>query len=184
VVDDATQEPEGSASNRILEYVRGNPGCHLRQIKKELDLAMGTVQYQLERLEKSGRITSTRRGFYRYYFPVGMLDNERDILEVLSQETAREILLFIIENGDPTHTEISEKTKISSPSVNWHIRRLKDLGLIREEKEGKYKRYRLNGDSKPIVALLKSYYPSVWDKWSNRLAEMFLSLSRGEQQGS
>lgn len=40
VVDSGSQEPEGSALNRILEYVRGNPGCHLRQMKVELDLAM------------------------------------------------------------------------------------------------------------------------------------------------
>jgi hypothetical protein len=28
-----------------------------------------------------------------------------------------------------------------------------------------------------IVATLKNFYPSVWDRWSNRLAEMFLSMS-------
>jgi hypothetical protein len=27
---------------------------------------------------------------------------------------------------------------------------------------------------------LKNYYPVIWDKWSNRLAEMFLSLSKGD----
>ncbi len=143
---------------------------------------MGTVQYQLEKLEKAGKINSTRHGFYRYYFPVGMLDNEKDILQVLSQETAREILMIIIENGNPTHSEISDMTRISPASVNWHINRLKDLNLVREEKEGKYKRYRLNGDSKPVVILLKNYYPSIWDKWSNRLAEMFLSMSAGDEE--
>jgi hypothetical protein len=30
--------------------------------------------------------------------------------------------------------------------------------------------------------LLKNYYPGIWDKWSNRLAEMFLSLSMGDWQ--
>jgi hypothetical protein len=38
----------------------------------------------------------------------------------------------------------------------------------------------LEGDPKDLVSLMKSYYPSLWDRWSNRLAEMFLSLSRGE----
>lgn len=143
---------------------------------------MGTVQYQLDRLEKAGKISSTRHGLYRYYFPAGMLDNEKDILQVLSQETAREILMFIIEQGNPTHTEISGKIMISSASVNWHMRRLMDLDLIREEKDGKYKRYRARGDSGLIVAMLRTYYPSTWDIWSNRLAEMFLSLSRGGQE--
>ena len=45
-----------------------------------------------------------------------------------------------------------------------------------------YKRYQLpdSADSKYIVVLLKNYYPDIWDKWSNRLAEIFLSLSRGD----
>ncbi len=110
-----------------------------------------------------------------------MLDNEKDILKILSQETAREILMFIIEQGGPSHSEISAKIAISPASVNWHIRRLIELDLIYEEKDGKYKRYLLRGEAKPVIALLKSYYPTVWDKWSNRLAEMFLSLSRGEK---
>jgi hypothetical protein len=29
---------------------------------------------------------------------------------------------------------------------------------------------------------LKNYYPSIWDNWSNRLAEMFLSMSKEEEQ--
>jgi predicted transcriptional regulator len=182
VAGENQQEPEGSTTERVHRYIRDNPGCHLRQIKDELELAMGTVQYQLEKLEKAGKISSTRHGLYRYYFPAGMVGNEKDILQVLSQETAREILMFIIERGNPTNQEISSKILISSASVNWHIRRLSDLDLIREEKEGRYKRYHISGDSNLIVALLRSYYPSIWDTWSNRLAEMFLSLSRGEEE--
>lgn len=169
--------------DKILKYIRDNPGCHLRQIKGELGLAMGTVQYQLDRLEKAGKIRSKRHGLYRYYFSAGVLENEEDILEVLTQETAREILMFIIERVNPTQTEISETIMISSASVNWHIKRLTESRLIGQEIDGKYKRYHLLLDSKLVVALLKSYYPSIWDQWSNRLAEMFLSMSSAAARG-
>jgi DNA-binding MarR family transcriptional regulator len=179
VADDPhrSKEEGDTTTDRILKYIQDNPGCHLRQIKGELRLAMGTVQYQLDRLEKAGKIRSKRRGLYKYYFSVGVLDNEEDILEVLTQETAREILMFIIERGNPTQTEISSMIKISSPSVNWHIKRLTELGLINQKISGKYKRYHLLKDSKLVIALLRSYYPSLWDQWSNRLVEMFLSMS-------
>jgi len=142
---------------------------------------MGTAQYQLARLEKIGRITSTKKGLYKYYFPSGIFqDNEKHILQVLNQETAREILMFIIERKNPTQSDIVNKIGISAASVNWHVRRLIAFKIIDELREGKYKRYQLYDldDSKYIVALLKNYYPSIWNKWSNRLAEMFLSLSR------
>jgi hypothetical protein len=36
-------------------------------------------------------------------------------------------------------------------------------------------------NSSYIGILLKNYYPNIWDKWSNRLAEMFLSLSSSKK---
>jgi predicted transcriptional regulator len=141
---------------------------------------MGTAQYQLARLEKMGKISSTKKGLYKFYFPSGIFqDNEKDILQVLSQETAREILMFIIERKNPTQLDIVGKIGISAASANWHVKRLIAFNIIDEVREGKYKRYQLHDfdDSKYIVALLKNYYPGIWDKWSNRLVEMFLSLS-------
>jgi ABC-type proline/glycine betaine transport system permease subunit len=45
-------EFEGNA-NRVIRFIQDNPGCHLRQIKKELKLSLGMVQYHLDRLEKN-----------------------------------------------------------------------------------------------------------------------------------
>jgi predicted transcriptional regulator len=183
VEDDGSQKPEGDVRDRILRFIRDNPGCHLRKIKDELDVGMGTAQYHLDKLEKAGRITSQKLSLHKYYFLVGVFqENEKHILEVLSNETAREILMFIIEHKHPSQTEISKHIGISSPSTSWQIKRLLDYGIIDEIKEGKFKRYRLHGDSQQFVALLKNYYPSIWNRWGNRLAELFLSLSRGDDQ--
>jgi predicted transcriptional regulator len=183
VEDDGSKQPESDVRDRILRFIHDNPGCHLRKIKDELDVGMGTVQYHLDKLEKAGRITSQKLSLHKYYFLVGVFkENEKHILEVLSNETAREILMFIIEHQHPSQSEISKHIGISSPSTSWQIKRLRDDRIIDEIKEGKFKRYRLHGDSQQFVALLKNYYPSIWNKWSNRLAEIFLSLSRGDDQ--
>jgi predicted transcriptional regulator len=171
-------EIEGAAE-KLLSFIQDNPGCHLRKIKREVGISMGTVQYQLDKLEKIGKVTSTRRGFYKYYFPVGLFkDNEKDILEVLTHETARKILMFILEQKNPTQTDIVNNVKISARSISWHVRRLIDIKIIKETKDGRYKRYQLlESDPKYIITLLRNYYPSIWDKWSMRVVEMFLSLS-------
>jgi hypothetical protein len=47
-----------------------------------------------------GRITFTRSGLFKHYFPVGVFEtNEKEILQVLSQEMARRILMFIVHCG-------------------------------------------------------------------------------------
>jgi len=168
--------------DKVLCFIQDNPGCHLRRIKREIDISMGTVQYHLHKLEKMGRVTSTRRGLYKYYFPAGLFrENEKEILEVLTHETARKILMFIIEQKSPTQTDIVNSVRISARSISWHVGRLIALKMIREIKDGKYKRYQLQDDAKDILTLLRSYYPSVWDKWSMRVVEMFLSLSSSRE---
>lgn len=183
MANEGSRQPENNTTDQIHRFIEDNPGCHLRKIKKELDLAMGTVQYHLDKLEKAGRITSQKQGLHKYYFVVGAFEeNEKQLLEILSNETAREILMFIIEQKYPSQVEISKHVGISSASVSWQIRRLLDYGIINEIKEGKFKRYKLRGDSRQVAAFLKNYYPSIWSRWSDRLAELFLSLSKGEEE--
>jgi predicted transcriptional regulator len=174
----------GKTSERILHFVQNNPGCHLRKVKEMIGISQGTVQYHTDRLEKMGRITSTRSGLYKHYFPVGVFeDNEKEILQILSQETARRILMLIVEEQAPTQTDIVNSIGISASSVNWHIKRLIEVRLVNEIKEGKYRRYRLEDrrvSSKYITALMRNYYPAVWEKWSDRLIEIFLSMSRSD----
>jgi len=90
--------------------------------------------------------------------------------------------MFIIEQKNPNQTDIANRIRLSAPSISWHVARLTELAIITESKEGKYKRYQLRGDPKHLASLMKNYYPSLWDRWSNRLAEMFLSLSREEEK--
>ena len=175
-------DESNSNTVRILQHIQNNPGCHLRQIKRDLSLGMGTIQYHLNLLEKQGKISSERQNLHKYYFPIGLFEqNERDILKIMNQETAREILLVILEKKNPTQTDIVNLMKISSPSVNWHIKRLVEFNLIQEVRDGKFKRYIFEMDTKYIVSLMKNYHPNIWNKWSDRLAETFLALSREEK---
>jgi predicted transcriptional regulator len=179
VVDDVK-----GTSEKLLLFIQDNPGCHLRRIRTTMGVSMGTVQYQLDKLEKMGKVTSSRRGLYKYYFPAGLFkENEIEILEVLTHETARKMLLFIIEQKNPTQTDIANSLKISARSASWHAGRLIDLKIIREIKDVRYKRYQIyESDPKYIITLLRNYYPSIWDKWSIRVVEMFLSLSSDREK--
>jgi len=165
-------------TEKVLEYIQANPGSHLRGIKRDLDMAMGTVQYHLNSLEKQGKITSERQNFRKFYFSIGLFaENQRNILKIIKQDTAREILLFIIEKNNPTQKEIVNKIQISAASVTWHLDRLKKIDIIYELKDGKYKRYYLKIKPTEIIQLIKNYHPTIWDQWSERLVETFLSLS-------
>lgn len=173
--NDGYHEPR---REQILAFIKTHPGSHLRQIQRELDLAMGVMQYHLYALEKERKITSRRRGLYKRFYPVlQFASGQLDILDVLSQETERDVLLFLIQKTEVTQKELSEYMDISPASVNWHIRRLSDSGLVDSRREGTNVRYSVRGGHGEILALLRSYHPMVWERWADRLADAIMDIS-------
>lgn len=121
----------------------------------------------------------------KHYFPIGVFqENEKEIFQVLGQETAREIIMTIIEKQKPTQTDIVKNVRISGASANWHLKRLMAIKLIEEIRDGHFKRYRMFDikTSTYVTTLMRNYYPTIWNKWSNRLIEVFLSLSNAEEK--
>ena len=43
-------------------------------------------------------------------------------------------------------------------------------------RDGKFMKYNIKGNLKEITGLIKSYHPTVWDKLSSRLADLFLDI--------
>ena len=96
----------GSTGEKLLSFIHDNPGYHLRRIKRGMGISMGTVQYHLDRLENNGKITSTKRGFYKYYFPIGIFkENERNTSDTNSRNNKKNTYANI-EYKCPTQTDI------------------------------------------------------------------------------
>jgi predicted transcriptional regulator len=164
---------EDSKRIRILQFIRANPGSHLRKIKRELNLAMGVIQYHLYRLERERTIVSVRHGLYkRYYADLALRTEEREILNVLSQETERDLILYLIKNPEATQKQLSEFARISASSTNWHMKRLSKAGFVEARRSGGFVFYTVRGDPGRIILLLRSYHPRIWDKWAERLADL------------
>ena len=178
VPGDATQE-------RIFAYISQHPGIHLRQICRELGLAMGDVQYHVHRLEKGGRVSSTRRGLYRFFYPTGLFgEKQRDILSVLTLDTPRELLLHMLVEPGSDQDALVKAVSVSQPTVSWHLKRLIDLGIVRREQAGRTSGYRVaEGSAQEIALYMMNYHPTVWERWSSRLADIFITYSGAEQRG-
>ena len=163
---------------RIHTYIKNNPGAHLRRISKELGIALGDIQYQLKQLEATNLIRSRRIGLYKTYYTISISGERNEkISAFLQQETPRDIILYLIENPGATNNQIARHKGFTPPTINWHMSRLIQTGIVSNQRDGRYTKYHLKGNIKDIVDLLKSYHPSVWNKLSFRLAELFVDLA-------
>ncbi len=161
---------------RIFDYITKNPGAHLRMITRELELGMGATQHHLDILERSGKIKSRRINIYRHYYAVEILEAEHHILAFLRQETAMDILTYLMEHPKSTQSDIINFKGFSAPTISWHMTRLEEAGLVNSIKDGRTVRYSIS-DMQSISAALKTYHPNVWDKMLSRFADLFLQIS-------
>jgi predicted transcriptional regulator len=140
---------------------------------------MGVIQYHLYGLEREQKIISRRRGLHKRFYSTNVFgDRQLEILDTLSQETDRDILLFLIQNPEATQKELSEYVRISSASINWHMRRLSDTGLVEAKHDRVNVRYLVRDDRAEILALLRSYHPAVWERWADRLASIISDMEQ------
>lgn len=167
-----------SNKDRIYQYIKNNPGAHLRKIKKELDLAMGDIQYNLRVLERLGLIKYRRINIYKHYYVKSIFGNRNElVLAVLQQETPRAIIICLLEFPGLSQKEISQNLGLSIPTIKWHISKLFEMELIRFHKVGRTIKCYVNGDSIDFIKMMKLYHPSLLSRLSNTLMDVFIELS-------
>lgn len=162
--------------SKVYDYIKKNPGAHLRMITRELQSGMGATQHHLDVLERSGKIKSRRINIYRHYYAVEVLETEHHLLAFLRQETARDILIYLLEHPRSTQNDIVNFKGFSAPTINWHMSRLEQANLVRSTKEGRTIKYTIV-DSHSVATALKTYHANIWDKLLSRFADLFIQIS-------
>ncbi|HVL87284.1 MAG TPA: winged helix-turn-helix transcriptional regulator [Candidatus Thermoplasmatota archaeon] len=123
---------------KVYELVRGVPGLTAREIGKRSEVSYSTAVYHLSRLVREGLVTSSRDGNRICYYTVGSWSLvEREVIPVLRNEEAMRVLQTVADNPWCYRAEVAAQLGVSTPTVNWHLKRLLALGLVREVREGR-----------------------------------------------
>ena len=175
--------PDESTKDRVYGFIVRHPGSYFREVLRSLGIGTGNLQYTLEALEREGRITTIRVGSYKHFYSSDMDEEKKKILGVLSQESPRDILLFLARKPGACQTDVAREIKCSSPTARWYLVRLESLGLIWSRKQGAEVKYHANTSVPELASLLKAYRPTVWSKYADRMADLMRTFdeSRGDE---
>jgi predicted transcriptional regulator len=119
-----------STRGEIMAFILTNPGVYLREISNDLALPMGVVQYHLRVLGKNGELEEYRSGRYRRFFGANRYPEcERRVLALLRQGTSGRILVALAQ--EPlAHLRLASVLGISSQALSWHMKRLREMGIV------------------------------------------------------
>ncbi|MGA1873180.1 MAG: winged helix-turn-helix transcriptional regulator [Thermoplasmatota archaeon] len=117
----------------IYERIHQNPGIHFSALMKDLDLKPGVASYHINRLEKAELIKSYQDGMYRRFY----LYEEKVEMRIMLSDLQKIIVNTVNEEPGISQVDISRMVGKSKVVINYHVRFLRDLGLLILEREGR-----------------------------------------------
>ncbi len=81
-------------------------------------------------------------------------EKEKVAFAAMKNEKHRRIISEILNSGQITHKTLAGRIGVSAPTINWHIRHLKEEGIVRADTCGRYTTYSIDHG---IIELLRRY---------------------------
>ncbi len=140
----------------IYNLIKKNPGKHFREIKRELKIPVGTLDYHLHYLMKKEFIKKkVDKKYTRFYVSKDTNEVNTKLINILRQKVPRNIILYLFLRPDSSINQIikfgkkwkNHPTKIGfyldkhRTTIEYHLKKLIDLDIIESHKKGKTRYY-------------------------------------------
>ena len=159
--------------DKIFDLIIKNPGIRYRELTRLAAISNGVLTYHLGVLEKSEMIKVERQSNNRVtrYFVAGIPKGESDIIGYFRNGVTRRIVLFLMKNEFVTFNEIVDDIGKAPSTISWHIKGLKEAGIIRIVNGEERLLYRLM-DREIVSQILSRYEQSFADKIVDNYTEI------------
>lgn len=139
---------ENDNRNKIIDLVLNEPGIHFNELLRKTGLAAGNLVWHLDILLTYKIIGKKRIGNFLAYFPYYHKNPISNIdLKLQKSKLTLEILELIEQDPGIWNNLITKKLKVDHKTIFYHLNKLKELGLINVQKEGRRKKLYPNLDS-------------------------------------
>ena len=161
---------------RIYQYLQKSPGSHMREIGREVEIPMGTLEYHLHYLVKANLLTTRQDARYTRYFPTGELSRrEKDVLAVLRQKVPRQVAAHLLLQPGASHGQLLTHFALSASTLSFHLKKLVTAGIVSQEKSGRENLYRVL-EPELVAKVLIQHRASFFDDVVDRFADVWLNL--------
>ena len=101
------------------------------------------------------------------------------VFAALANPTRRDILDMLLD-GERTVVSLAERFDMARPSVSEHLKVLRDCGLVAENKNGRFRHYRVNPVPLQQISAWLSPYERFWRQRLTALGGVLDDIAEGE----
>lgn len=119
-----------TVTEQVRSHVESKPGVHFNALASDLGIATGQAQYHLRKLCRAGDIVAEEIQGKTHYYSREYDPWERRVLAFARRETARTILLHLLEAEPLSADELVDRLGVARSTVSWHVSALADAGIL------------------------------------------------------
>lgn len=162
--------------NKLFKEIKQAPGLHFRELKRRTSLAIGSLQYHLNYLEKHHLIRIVKGPRFTRYYPIEQgLEEQSDIIGFLRQPKTKQIIFYLIQKKKATQKQISKAIELGSSTTSWYLTKLVQASITQKEKKGRKSFFSLVDEQK-VKNILIEHKKSFIDELTDRFAEVWEEL--------
>ena len=164
---------ENENRRNIYRVINTNPGIHLRELQRVLDMPLSTVDYHLGYMVKKDVIIRDQdKGIIRY-FATPFDEAEKRIVSALRQKRMRDIVFIALRERKTRFKLLLDQLQLPRSTLAFYLKYLVDHDILIRDRVGSEHIYRLV-DEERIAKILISYRASFIDKVIDKVMNTWL----------
>lgn len=164
--------PMTDTRRQIEAHVRANAGIHFNELVRESSFAPGQIQYHVRRSIDDGELV--RGEFYgrTHYYTPEYDERERAVLALFRRETAREIVVYLIEHEPTGPSAVADALGIARSTLEYHLERLVERTVVEKEYDERNRVVLRLANRERTAELLSAIEPTVPDRLLDRFTRL------------
>jgi predicted transcriptional regulator len=164
---------ENERRGEIYEFIKKNPGLHLRELQRRLNLPLTSLEYHVDYMVRKNVLLKESSKHYSRYYAKHLDDEEKRILKSLRQKRLREIVLILLEKEKAKYSFLLKSLDIPPSTLSFYLKYLIKNKIISKNKIGYENIYFLN-EMDRIAKVLITYKGSFIDKLIDKTLNTWL----------
>lgn len=165
---------ENERRSKIYTTIKKNPGLHIRQLQRILDIPLSSLQYHLNYMARRHVVLEEKSEHFTRYYSKPLEAEDKKVLSVLRQKRMREIVVIILVSKKAKYQVIVQTLNLPASTVSFYLKQLMDENIIDRTKIGYENIYTLKDEdrvAKVLIAYQSSFLDKMVDKWANTWLE-------------
>jgi DNA-binding transcriptional ArsR family regulator len=133
---------DNEVRRKVHAHVTQHPGADVKTTALAVGVSWSTGAYHLARLQREGLVLARRSGRSKRFFVNGAgVSGRADAIAALRNPTAMAIAELVARQPGLMQKEIGATLALPPSTVSWHMRRLRALGVVQEERRWRRAEY-------------------------------------------